>query len=200
MVIIGICGFQGSGKDTVANYLVNHYNFKKLSFASILKDIVSIIFNWDRNMLEGLTKEARLQREIVDEWWSKNLNIPHFTPRYALQYIGTDIFRKHFHNDIWILTLENKIQQYENVVISDCRYMNEITLIENTLNGEMIYIQRNDEKPEWFNEVLLFGNTKNIPHTLHESEWNWILKCPKKCIKNNSTIEDLHKQIDEMFI
>ena len=39
-MIIGICGLQGSGKDTLAQILIDKYNFEKLSFASKLKDIV----------------------------------------------------------------------------------------------------------------------------------------------------------------
>ena len=42
--LIGICGFQGSGKDTFAQYLIDNYGFKILSFASTVKDVASIIF------------------------------------------------------------------------------------------------------------------------------------------------------------
>jgi hypothetical protein len=31
-MIFGICGFKSSGKDTIADYLVSRYGFKKLSF------------------------------------------------------------------------------------------------------------------------------------------------------------------------
>ena len=31
-MIIGICGFIGSGKDTVADYLVNFHEFRRESF------------------------------------------------------------------------------------------------------------------------------------------------------------------------
>ena len=48
-MIIGICGFKGSGKDTVADYLVKHKDFIKISFASVLKDIITILFNWENN-------------------------------------------------------------------------------------------------------------------------------------------------------
>ena len=41
-MIIGICGFKSSGKDTLAEFLIKDYGFKKLSFASALKDIVAI--------------------------------------------------------------------------------------------------------------------------------------------------------------
>ena len=65
-LIIGICGFQGSGKDTVADYLVNTHDFRRISFAGTLKDAVSAIFGWDRELLEGRTRESREWREQID--------------------------------------------------------------------------------------------------------------------------------------
>ena len=50
-MIIGICGFIGSGKDTAADYLVNSHGFRRESFANSLKDAVAAVFNWDREML-----------------------------------------------------------------------------------------------------------------------------------------------------
>jgi hypothetical protein len=125
-MIIGICGFQSSGKDTIAELLINEYGFKKLSFAGALKDVVSVIFGWSREKLEGLTKEDREWREQIDVWWSKTLDIPQLSPRYALQYFGTELFRNHWHPDIWVKVVENKLtnmaKEEENVIITDCRF------------------------------------------------------------------------------
>jgi hypothetical protein len=55
MSIIAICGFQGAGKDTLADILVNNYGFIRVSFAGAVKDVASAIFGWDREMLEGRT-------------------------------------------------------------------------------------------------------------------------------------------------
>ena len=65
-MIIGICGLIGSGKDTIADYLVTNYNFKKLSFADKLKDSVATMFDWDRDLLDGKTDESRAWREKED--------------------------------------------------------------------------------------------------------------------------------------
>jgi len=49
-MIIGICGLIGSGKDTIADYLVKEHNFIKLSFADKLKDCVAEMFDWNRDL------------------------------------------------------------------------------------------------------------------------------------------------------
>ena len=95
-MIIGVCGFIGSGKDTVADYLQNFHEFRRDSFASTLKDAVAAVFGWDRELLEGRTKEARAWREQPDTWWTNRLGpvIGHeITPRWVLQYWGTEVCR-----------------------------------------------------------------------------------------------------------
>jgi len=57
--LIGLCGLIGSGKNTVAEHLMDEHNFISVSFAETLKDAAACIFGWDRDMLEGDTKESR---------------------------------------------------------------------------------------------------------------------------------------------
>ena len=141
-MIIGICGLIGAGKDTAADYLVNFYGFRRDSFAATLKDAVSSVFGWNRELLEGRTKNAREWREQVDPWWSERLNMPQLTPRLVLQLWGTEVCRKGFHDDIWIASVENKIRMAkDNIVISDCRFPNEIQSIRNA-GGRVIRIAR----------------------------------------------------------
>ena len=63
MSIVGIFGKAGSGKDTIANYMIENLGYIKIAFADVLKDIVSVIFSWERHLLEGDTKESREFRE-----------------------------------------------------------------------------------------------------------------------------------------
>ena len=81
-MIIGICGLIGAGKDTIADYLVNIHEFRRESFANTLKDSVAAVFGWDRNMLEGRTKQSREWREQPDQWWSERLGMS-ITPRWC---------------------------------------------------------------------------------------------------------------------
>lgn len=107
--IIGICGLAGSGKDTIGDIIVgNISNWEKMSFASHLKDVTSLLFGFDRKMLAGETPEDRLIREQPDKFWSNKMS-KDFTPRYALQFLGTNLLRNQLHQNIWVDCLEKKL-------------------------------------------------------------------------------------------
>lgn len=183
---ICLFGYQGVGKDTIANILVNEYGYTKLAFATKVKDIVSIIFGWDRKMVEGNTKESREWREQVDEFWSDKLGITDFTPRKALQMIGTDVFRNHFHNDIWTLIIENEIKKLgtEKIVITDCRFENEYNLLKD-LGFHMIKV-----------DSTIFGDKQNK----HASNQYIDTFEYEKIIQNDYDIEYLKNQTRNLIL
>ena len=195
-MIIGICGFIGSGKDTVADYLVNFHEFRRESFASTLKDAVAAVFGWDRTMLEGRTKEAREWREQVDPWWAERLAIPTLTPRWVLQYWGTEVCRRSFHDDIWIASLENKLRNSkDNVVISDCRFPNEIKSIKES-GGKIVLVKRG-ALPVWYNLAVSANQGHNLAAQelkhlkIHASETAWVGTEFDYELDNNGTIDQL---------
>lgn len=189
-MIIGICGLQNSGKDTIGAYLVDNYGFIKISFASLLKDIVAILFDWDRKLLEGDTVDSREWREQIDTWWSEKLQIPNLTPRYVLQFFGTDLFRDHFHQDIWIIALERQLFKWKNCVITDCRFPNEIQMIRKA-GGKIIRVDRG-KMPTWY---YTYMNSGIIDSSVHQSEYMWVKEEYDYLIENNSTLVQLEKQI-----
>jgi hypothetical protein len=198
-MIIGVCGFIGSGKDTVADYLQNFHEFRRESFASTLKDAVAAVFGWDRVMLEGRTKEAREWREQIDPWWADRLDMPTLTPRWVLQYWGTEVCRKSFHDDIWIASLENKIRNSkDSVVISDCRFPNEIQSIKNA-GGTIVWVRRG-ELPDWYDMAVAANQGHNWAvqdlkmRKIHASETAWVGTEFDHCIDNNGTIDELYRQ------
>lgn len=202
-MIIGICGFIGSGKDTAADYLVNFHEFRRESFASTLKDAVAAVFGWDRILLEGRTKAAREWREQVDPWWAERLDMPTLTPRWVLQYWGTEVCRKGFHDDIWIASLENKLRNStDSVVISDCRFPNEIRAIKNA-GGMIVWIQRG-ELPSWYDLAVLANQGHNFSMQelkrigVHSSETAWVGTDFDAEIDNNGTIEELYTQVKNL--
>ena len=127
-MLIGICGLIGSGKDTVAERLVNEHGYKRDSFAKSLKDAVASMFNWDRDMLEGRGESSRHWREQPDKFWSERFG-REVSPRTILQQFGTEVMRGQMYDGIWV---DSCIGRYkgENTVISDTRFPNEIKRIK----------------------------------------------------------------------
>jgi len=206
-MIIGVCGFIGSGKDTVADYLVNIHHFRRESFANTLKDAVSMVFGWDRDMLEGRTRSSREWREQRDEWWSNRLGMD-ITPRWILQYWGTEVCRKGFHDNIWIASLENKLRDStDDIVISDCRFPNEIAAIRNA-GGRVVRVVRGAE-PDWYSDAIRYNAGPSKigwalgRHTLekagvHASEYAWVGTDFDAVLDNNSSVDALYQQITDL--
>jgi len=202
-MIIGFVGFIGSGKDTAADYLVNFHEFRRDSFANTLKDAVANVFGWDRIMLEGRTAEARKWREEVDTWWAERLNLPNLTPRWILQYWGTEVCRQGFHDDIWIASVENKMRKTsDNIVISDVRFPNEIRAIHNA-GGIVVRVQRG-VTPHWYDVAVQANkgveNAQNFlkKEGIHASETAWVGGKIDHVLLNDTTIDDLYTQIKNL--
>ena len=198
-MLIGLCGLKNAGKDTLAKYIIDNFKFEKVSFSDTLKDITCIIFGWPREKLEGVDEHSRQWRETVDKYWASELNIENFTPRYALTFIGTDLFRKYFSEDIWVKVAKKKVSNLlasgKNVVVTDCRFLNEITLVKEC-GGKIIHIYR--DLPNWFFE---FKNNKISAKDLeewnvHRSEYEWILSKPDHIIMNTFGKDKLYSQFD----
>lgn len=207
-MIIGVVGLIGSGKGAVAEYLVNSKGYKKLSFADPVKDAAAGMFGWNRAMLQGDTPESRAWREEKDEFWSKVLERP-FSPRIALQEIGTEVGRNYFHPDIWLKALEKKILDdagHSNYVIDDCRFANEIELVKK-MGGKIIAVMRG-EHPEWWDVAYKQNSglaTSDDPRmekaykSIHPSEWKWISRETfegARKIFNDGTLKDLQNQVE----
>ena len=214
-IIVVTCGKIGTGKDTVANYLCEKYGFTSLSFAYALKMVCSILFNWDMKILQASNTETRKQRELLP---NRTLCGREFNVRTALQYMGTDLFRKNFGEDIWVDILKNKIDDIistsaatstdignyfctadmctvdgsnniPKIVISDCRFLNEIAMLE-SYGANFICLYRNNEDLE-------------PKENEHISEHDFLKKIDimDKIYNNHGevTMENLHQKIDMLM-
>lgn len=195
-IVVGIYGYIGSGKDTVANRLVQKHGFTKLAFADALKDVVAAVFGWDRAMLNGDTPENRLWRETSDP--TRGLS-----PREAMQRIGTDLFRNHWSQDTWINAMRYRIQNTQgNIVITDCRFQNEIDLITE-LGGQVVRVLRTI--PEWETvakravQMDLDAQLVLKSAGIHPSEWSQVGFQHSTLVLNFGTLEDLYAIIDTAF-
>ena len=205
-MIIGLVGFIGSGKGTVGDIL-EQKGFVKDSFAKPLKDACSVMFGWPREMLEGDTEVSRKWREEPDVFWSEKFG-KEFSPRLALQLMGTEAGRNVFHKDIWVISLLNR-SKGKDVVVTDVRFQNEIKFIQD--NGGIIIRVKRGEEPEWYEAAESFnrGPKKNMNWALskkkmatvqmHQSEWDWIGSDFDYVIENDGTINDLGNKVNEVL-
>lgn len=142
-MLIALTAPKQSGKDTLADYLVEKYGYTKVAFAKPLKDLLHNMFLFTDEQLYGHLKEVPDQR-----WYG-------CTPRTAMQFVGTELIRNQLDKimpgigqDYFVNYLKNWYEQELalnpniKVVISDLRnFDNEINMVK-SLNGIIINIVR----------------------------------------------------------
>lgn len=202
-MLIAFLGAKNCGKSTAASYLKDNFGFVRESFASPLKDMCSILYGWDRELLEGDTQESRIWREQVDEKWAKILNIPDFSPRRAMEIISVDLFRNQFHPDIWIHSLLNRAKQLNNCVISDCRHLSEIPHIK-AHNGIVIRIEKGP-LPTW-TDIALKANQGDLQAIqkmrelgISAGEYEWLSAPYDHLLTNNDTLDEFKYSVDNLY-
>lgn len=136
-VIIGICGQKQSGKNTLANLIMERdSSFTEYAFADPVREAAKAFFGWT-------DEEMSTNKERVDDFWG-------ISPRQALQYIGTEVGRQGFaekfplfkemtNDQIWIRRFDKYFQslgENKNVVITDVRFMNEAKAIRRYNNSK----------------------------------------------------------------
>lgn len=207
-MLIGIQGFAGAGKSTVAKMLCDKFMFTEETFAGPLKDAVAAIFGWKRELVEGATAESRAFREKRDEYWSAVLNRP-ITPRLILQEFGTEVVRNNVHSDIWVKSLEYRLNQSKNYVITDVRFVNEMQLIKKM--GGFLVIVDNGKVPDWYGPLDDYIALMAKPYSpdeiqrkfpqAHQSEWNRFLSDTQNdfILHNDGSLDDLEANVLTMF-
>jgi len=181
--LIGIIGKKQSGKDTIADYLVQNHGFIKYSYAYPLKNGAMEIFGFTKEQVYGDLKD------VVDSEWG-------VTPRKVLQIMGTELFQydlqRHipeFANigrTIWVKRFSQwyKNNNDKDVVIADVRFKHEVDgILQN--GGEIwkvIRIPYIFEKDVHASEVEL--------DNIDEKFINYI-------IINDNDLDSLYKKISE---
>lgn len=219
-MIISLSGFRGSGKDTAADYLVKQYGFVRLPWAAPLKDVVSILFGWDRTKLNGSTPEDRLWRAQPDTYWeekldwfnnpaSKRKELSRFTPLVALQYVGTDLFRDMISPNFWVAINERHFSSHDRIVITDTRFPQEIQAIKSHPDhtGHCLEVHRNPTPPFFYTVEMINRMSKSeadkqaalldisIKYNIHKSELEWIGNTDR-ILANVGSTTDLHLNLD----
>lgn len=120
--IIGLSGYAQTGKDTVANILVNDYGYKRVAFADKIRE-----FLYEVNPMVACSPTGYL-RDLVDlVGWDKAKQEAQV--RRLLQDMGVGA-RKLFGDQFWVAQALLPISSSERIVITDVRFTNEADAIK----------------------------------------------------------------------
>ena len=195
MLIIGISGVAGSGKDTVADIFLKNNGFERVSLADPIKRLAKELWGFSDTQLWGPSEE----RSKPDTRYNG------LTPRRVLQHLGTEGGRA-IDEDVWIRYAVNNINKelsqkgacykpnlgfYKSpdsndikaVVISDVRFINEIRFLKKE-GGALIRVKRPGAGLEG-----KFGMHQSEVEmsAISDSEFDFILT-------NDGTLEDLERE------
>lgn len=151
--LVGLTGFAQAGKDTVAQVLVKEYGFVRVAFADAVRDA---LYALDPDVILSSVEAADLAQrwdiEYQREWslrelvnllgWDEAKKLSEV--RRLMQYMGTEVGRKVFGEDIWVDTAFEKVDAHHpstGVVLTDVRFPNEATRIADE-GGVLIYVHR----------------------------------------------------------
>jgi hypothetical protein len=136
-MIIGLTGYAQSGKDTVANILVNNYGYTRIAFADKIRE-----FLYETNpMYDSIVGEPLFVKAKVDrDGWEEAKKSPHI--RRLLQTSGVAA-RKVFGENFWVQQALREVHFEGNFVITDVRFPNEADAIRKYDNSQIWRIRRN---------------------------------------------------------
>lgn len=125
-MLIGLSGYARSGKDTVAEYLVEHYGFTRMAFADPMKEALRrlnplITFGG----MDGISLAWAVEKSGWEVVKDESPEV-----RGLLQRMGTEVGRNMFGEDFWVDYAIGQSWKNDNVVFSDVRFRNEAHAIQ----------------------------------------------------------------------
>lgn len=172
---IGLAGWARSGKDTIANYLVENHGFTRVSFADPMREALLAL---DPNIAFGISSIKLSTLVRLGGWDRVKEDSPEV--RELLQRMGTEVGRNLFGEDFWVNQAMKEASKYDKVVFSDCRYKNEALAIEKN-KGLIWRVSR---------PGVSAVNNHDSEKDLNDYEFD-------SHFINDSTVAKLHKKIED---
>lgn len=171
---IGLAGWARSGKDTVADYLVENHGYTKMSFAAPMKEAM---YRLNPRITVNEVSNTALRIGIDVYGWD---GIKERSPdvRELLQRFGTEVGREMFGDDFWVTAALKKIPDGAKAVFSDARYPNEADAVKK-LGGKVWRVSRPGVGP---------ANGHASEHALNDYKFDQV-------IENSGTISSLEAQV-----
>jgi hypothetical protein len=131
--IIGLTGYAQSGKDTLANILMDKYGYRRIAFADTIRE-----FLYEVNPMVACSPTGYLKDLVNLVGWDKAKQEPQV--RRLLQDLGVTA-RKLIDEDIWVKIALRNLSAGDRVVITDVRFENEAKSIS-ALGGQLWRVKR----------------------------------------------------------
>ena len=176
-VIVGICGFARSGKDTLANELVTRLGFERRAFADTLRNVL-----YSTNpIIETASAGPKRVQDIVDDIGWDEAKMQYSEIRDLLQRLGTEGGRVHIAEDVWNRVVFEK-PHGPRLVIPDVRFPNEADAIH-ARGGMVVRVTRPGYEPinghisetAYSDQDFIVRNDGSIEdlYYMFLQEWKW---------------------------
>jgi hypothetical protein len=176
-MLIATSGFKGSGKDTIADYLVSRYGYTKIAFAAPLK---SLLLTLNPVVVGDIvdSSPARLSVLVDGHGWDYAKR-EYSEVRRLMQVFGTELMRNNFGENVWVDLLDRSYPDLSEgrYVISDCRFPNEADFVHSRA-GDVVWIDR-----------------PGVVSDGHASEGIAVRVKADYVLTNDDTIEELHEDM-----
>lgn len=174
-MIIGLAGYARSGKDTVADYLVQNHGFTRLAFADAMREALLRLDPFIE--MDGYPRVMLSQALGVYSWDELKEHSPDIRP--YLQRFGTEVGRDMLGENIWVDYTLNKSAEFDRIVISDVRFENEAYRVHKD-----------------FGDVWRVVRPGTGPANNHISEIGLDRFHFDATLENSGTIEELHEKVE----
>lgn len=144
--VIGLTGYAGAGKSTVAEYLVNAHGFERVSFAAPLKKMLRTLDPIIGNTVTKTVSQSSVHPTHLSELaeTENSIKAGPFGPEYRrlLQVLGTDCIRA-VDEDFWVKAALKQMDNPEGkYVFDDVRFPNEAKVIQSLTPAGLWYVER----------------------------------------------------------
>ena len=154
--LIGIGGKLASGKDTVADFLVEYHGFRKIGMSDTLADMLEVLnplvpatkkdggIVWLFRKLGLISPAVEEYADLLDRvGYTKAKENPEV--RRLLQQLGTEVGRNMIHTDLWVNLMARKVAEIraagDPVIVTGIRFPNELDKIRE-LGGHLWWVAR----------------------------------------------------------
>jgi hypothetical protein len=177
VLLVGLHGYQGAGKDTVAGILADQ-GFVRVAFADKMREAMlklDPIVN-----MHDIGASMRLAAMVERIGWDRaKRDFPEV--RRLLQVFGTECGRELFGDDCWVRLGIAEASKHSRVVITDVRFPNEVEAVKRA-GGFMFNVTRPGHGPKG----------------AHASEQDLSHLCDR-VVDNNGDLSDLRHSVAIAF-